>query len=159
MRLSFQILLLGALLLAGMLILIRVAPLRADRWHIDPEQAPRPSSPNFHMRRDVDGTEPAHIFSASFDETAAALDRVIMARPNTRRLAGAASDGLVTYVERSRFLGFPDVISLRLTDMGLETRVSVFSKSRYGRSDLGVNRRRVSQILRRVEAALQSASP
>jgi uncharacterized protein (DUF1499 family) len=51
----------------------------------------------------------------------------------------------MTYVVRSRIMGFPDAVSIRLVPLADGTRVEVFSRSRYGYSDMGVNAARVAR--------------
>ncbi|MEL6267324.1 MAG: DUF1499 domain-containing protein, partial [Pseudomonadota bacterium] len=58
-------------------------------------------------------------------------------------VAGSAAEGFVTYVQTSRIVGFPDYVSARTVEGG----IAVWSRSRYGYSDLGVNRARVEDWL------------
>jgi uncharacterized protein (DUF1499 family) len=49
-------------------------------------------------------------------------------------------------------MGFPDYVSVRFLDLGDgETGVAVYSRARYGQSDLGVNRARVENWLAALE--------
>jgi hypothetical protein len=47
----------------------------------------------------------------------------------------------VTYVVRSRIMGYPDAISIRLHEDGDVTRVDIFSRSRHRRVRHGRERR------------------
>ena len=71
--------------------------------------------------------------------TLAELDQIAQQTPRTKVLAGSVDDGMITYVTRSRLIGFPDYTTVEAKD-GM---VTVFARLRFGRSDLGVNRRRV----------------
>ena len=71
--------------------------------------------------------------------TLAELDQIAQQTPRTKVLAGSVDDGMITYVTRSRLIGFPDYTPVEAKD-GM---VTVFARLRFGRSDLGVNRRRV----------------
>lgn len=137
-----------------MLLYIRFSPMSEERWHVDPATAERPSTPNAFLQRDENGDAPALILSATPEEVGAALERVLSTAPRVSRLAGRASDGLVTYVQRSRIMGYPDAISIRLSPQGNATRVEVFSRSRFGYGDGGVNAARVSRWMTRLQAAL-----
>ena len=148
--------LLFLLLPAALLIYIRVSPMSVERWHVDPATAPRPDRPNAYLMRDGDGDTPALILPTSPAEVAIALDQLLATAPRVTRLAGSAADGHVTYVQRSRIMGFPDAISIRLSPEGDGTRVEVFSRSRFGYSDAGVNAARVTRWINRLEAALGS---
>lgn len=142
------------LLPVALLLYIRLSPMSVDRWHVDPSTAERPRTPNAYLVRDSDGDAPALMLQASPEAVADALNRVLATAPRVSRLAGRAEDGLVTYVQRSRIMGYPDAISIRLSPEGDGTRVEVFSRSRFGYSDAGVNAARVTRWMDRLEASL-----
>ena len=48
-------------------------------------------------------------------------------------------------------MGFPDAISIRLMPEGAGTKLEIFSRSRYGYSDLGVNAARVAAWIAALE--------
>jgi len=138
------------------LLYIRLAPMDAESWHVDPATAPRPSSPNAYILRDAERADaPAPVFPASLAETARALQAVVAGEPRVTRLVGDPNEGHVTYVQRSRLMGFPDAVSIRLeaADEG-GTRVSVFSRSRFGYGDGGVNAARVNRWMAALSEAL-----
>ena len=143
-------------LAATLLLYVRLAPMDAESWHVDPATAPRPASPNAHVLRDGDGADgPPAFLTAPPGSVARALQAAVDAEPRVTRLAGAPSDGHVTYVQRSRLMGFPDAVSIRLDAAeGGGTRVTVFSRSRFGYSDAGVNAARVARWMAALEAAL-----
>lgn len=64
-------------------------------------------------------------------------------------IESSLSDGSqVTYVERSRIMGFPDLITVHFVPVGeRQSAVAIYSRSVYGYSDLGVNRARVDRWL------------
>lgn len=78
----------------------------------------------------------------------ARLDAVARAWPRTRVLAGSVGEGMITYVTRSAFWGFPDYTTIRL-DGAAETgtRLEIYARSRFGRRDFGVNAGRVAAWL------------
>ncbi len=73
----------------------------------------------------------------------APLDAVAMATPRTTRLAGSVAEGRITWVTRSKVMGFPDytTAAIRQTDAG--PQLCVVGRLRFGQSDLGVNAKRV----------------
>ena len=95
------------------------------------------------------------MFPVPVAELAAAFDGVALGDDRVEVLAGAASDGFVTYVQRSAFFAFPDYVSVRFleADDGAST-LAVFSRSRYGKSDLGVNEKRVKKWLEQLASAV-----
>ena len=130
-------------------VAFRVMPMDAARYHIRPALAVPPSTPNFALTvGDEALVLPRNLADVAADVALkAASDGAVL-------LAGQPEDGFVTYVYRSRLMGFPDALSLTLdpTDEG-GTRVQIFSRSRFGYSDLGVNAARVADWV----AALQAA--
>ena len=67
----------------------------------------------------------------------------------TPRIAGSPEAGSVTYVTRSRVVGFPDYATVAVTQRAGRSYPVILSRLRFGGSDLGVNRARVT---RRLEA-------
>jgi uncharacterized protein (DUF1499 family) len=142
---------------AGLMAAIRLAPNDPAVWHADPLTADSTGYPNeFRVLPDGSAFSGAHetapVYPVSVQTLAVAFDAVALAAPRTRRIAGSPRDLWMTYVQRSRVMGFPDYISVRAIPEG-ENRatLAIFSRSRFGRSDLGMNARRVQDWL----AALQ----
>ena len=132
------VLILAAVIGAG--VYFRDVAMPATVWHLEPADVTPPTSPNFEL---LVGAE-APVIGADAAVVAARLDAVAQAE-GARLLAGAPADGHMTYVVRSRIMGFPDAVSIRLVPLADGTRVEVFSRSRYGYSDMGVNAARVAR--------------
>jgi uncharacterized protein (DUF1499 family) len=75
------------------------------------------------------------------------LHAIATGEPRTEVVAGSPQEGHVTYVQRSLVFGFPDYISVRAMETEGGTALAVFSRARFGHSDLGVNRERVERWL------------
>ena len=143
--------LLGLLVIAmiGAAIGIRLMPVPVTH-HVDPATVEPPTSPNFVLRRGAGAAS----LTASLAQTAEQLDAVI-GRAGGVLLAGDLAQGHASYVFRSRIFGFPDVLSIRLTDAsvterlaeGAITEIEVFSRALMGYGDLGVNRARLDRLL------------
>lgn len=127
-------------------------------WHLDPLTAPTPSTPNSYRvapaGADIDRDVDAPVFSVPVVELASAFDAVALGEDRVEILAGTAADGFVTYIQRSAFFAFPDYVSVRFMEVGAGSTLAVFSRSRYGKSDLGVNEKRVTKWLEQVERAV-----
>jgi uncharacterized protein (DUF1499 family) len=134
---------------------VRLAPIEPAEWHADPETAPSTGRPN-EWRAAEGGDVPPLRLDAPPRAVAAAFDAVALGEPGVTRLAGDPEEGHATYVARSRFVGFPDLVSMRAVAEGEGTRLSVWSRSRWGYSDMGVNRARLEDWLDRVPAAMQA---
>lgn len=151
------------LVLAGLVVLvaaagfIRLAPDDPRVWHVDPLEAPRTGRPNAWRVAppgalvQIDAAAPVYALGAS--DLAQAFDARVQEEPRTTRLAGRPSGLWATYIVRSRHLRFPDYVSVRFLDLadGAST-LAIYSRARYGRSDLGVNRARVENWLAALRA-------
>ena len=141
-----------AALAVGSAIAIRRQSDNPADWHLDPLTAPTPSTPNSYRvapaGASIDRDADAPTFSVPVAELAAAFDAVALGDDRVDVLAGSASDGFVTYVQRSAFFAFPDYVSVRFIEAdGGGSTLAVFSRSRYGKGDLGVNKKRVVRWL------------
>jgi uncharacterized protein (DUF1499 family) len=69
---------------------------------------------------------------------------VIATQPRVQQLAWDPERRRATYIQRSAVFGFPDIVTVEFVPLG-ETSASlaIDSRSRYGKSDLGVNRARI----------------
>jgi len=140
MRYGILLVLLLVLLTVGAALYFRFVSMPPEQWHVDPATAQAPSSPNFELRQG----DSAPVIPASTGDVAARLDAVAQA-DGAQVIGGSAADGFVTYVVRSALMGYPDAVSVRLTPEGDATRVEIFSRSRFGYSDMGVNAARVTR--------------
>ncbi len=138
MKLLLVLLLTVALVLAY----IRLAPSDAARWHVDPAEASDPGAGGVLMRHAMD--VPPDAAMRSFDEVASEA-------PRTRLLAGSVAAGHVTYVSRTKWIGFPDYITVKAVAAESGSDLVILSRLRFGRSDLGVNRVRLEDWLQRLE--------
>jgi uncharacterized protein (DUF1499 family) len=120
---------------------IRLAPLDPAQWHRDPLAVPDPATPNF--ARIVPGVIAAPDGGALAARVAAAM----AALPRTRLLAESDGGGMTTWVTRSRIMGYPDLTTIRILPApeGGVT-LAALARSRWGRSDLGVNRARLEAL-------------
>ena len=116
------------LVVVGGLAWIRLAPSDPAVWHVDPK-----------VTADQDLATGVRRRIPSGDGTFEALERLILATPRTEVLAGSVEDGKVTYVTRSQWMGFPDYTTVMQSDDVLE----MHARSRFGQSDMGVNKERV----------------
>ena len=135
----------GFALILCILGYIRFAPIAAEAWHVKPEDATRTGKPNDALWAEGGDKSPLLIEGESLANVADRLDQIALAEPRTRVLAGAAGAGWVTYVQRSRLLAYPDMISVTLTETEKGTELRFFSRSKFGYSDWGVNAERLTR--------------
>ncbi len=121
------------------LVYIRLAPDDVAQVHVTPPTGATPDAP-------VIGTGAA-LFVADFNmrppQMWQMVQQVILSTPRTKYLAGSAEEGMITYVTRSLVFGFPDYTTVTVTQNEQGSRVTLFGRLRYGRSDFGVNAKRL----------------
>lgn len=143
------------LLVVGLLIVlmfvgtlyVRLAPHDPAQWHVDPATVTDVNSNNQHLdSASVPGDVPT--VTARLAEV---LDGEVM--------SGSYASGFVTLVVRTPLYGYPDYVSIRVAeeDAG-KSRVTIFSRSRYGELDFGANKARVERVLSELRAALPTDS-
>jgi len=134
--------------IVGFALYVRLAPSNPDIWHVDPMDAKLPHSPNAILMLPEREKYPARVFDMDAATLAQAFDRLALSHPNVTRLAGAPADLFTTYIARTPLMGFPDYISVRAIDLGNgRAALAVFSRARFGYSDRGVNRKRITAWL------------
>ncbi len=121
----------------GALAYVRLAPSDPADWHVDL------AAPGFDP-------EKGQLFCATAEnrygplpdagEALARLDGIAMATPRTQRLAGSAGEGRITWITRTRLMGYPDYTTAQvMPDGGL----CLFGRQRFGDGDFGVNAARI----------------
>lgn len=138
--------------------MIRTADHDPARWHVDPLTAERSARPNDAIAASpgiasAEATRPLGIFDAAPDILLARLRDIALAEPRTAVVDGSAEAGHMTFVQRSALFGFPDYVSAKATPMAEGTGLAVWSRSRYGYSDMGVNAARLERWLAALSAA------
>ena len=123
-------------LVAVGLAYIRLAPTDVSKWHPIDTQARAlgdyPAMGQFLAVRAGDASVLARI------------DAVARAWPRTRLVAGQLEDGQITFVTRSRLIGFPDYTTVSLN----RGQIQIFARLRFGLRDFGVNEARVRAWLK-----------
>lgn len=119
------------------LAFVRLAPSDAARWH-------KPIG-------DAENTDGAGWSARVVQSTPGLLSdlhQAMLALPRTELLAGSVGEGRLTYVTRSRWIGFPDYTTIEQD----ENQIKLYARLRFGSSDLGVNGKRLDGLLERVRA-------
>jgi hypothetical protein len=128
----------AVIVVMGLLGYIRLAPSDPAVWHVDMAAAgflPPANGHVFCMR-------PDNRYGPVTDAAGllARLDMVALASPRTQRLAGTVAEGWITWVTRSRLLGYPDYTTAQvMAGPGL----CILGRQRFGSSDAGVNAARI----------------
>ena len=119
-------------LVLALLAYVRLAPVDPERWHL-PVAATESADLVGGAVRVLDGDQTTFL----------ALDKAARALPRTSVLAGSVDEGRITYVTRSFVFGFPDMTTIELAG----EQVRMFARLRFGQSDMGVNRKRLEDLL------------
>lgn len=118
------------------LIWMRVAPHDVARWHVPVGQADDLTGPGWAVR--VIRTRPGIL---------GGIHEAMLDMPRTVLLAGSLAENRLTYVTRSKWIGFPDYTTV---EQAADT-IRLYGRLRFGRSDLGVNARRLDRAVKAVQ--------
>ncbi|WP_456390472.1 DUF1499 domain-containing protein [Profundibacter sp.] len=134
------------------LVYIRAAPHDIAALHLPPPMRAMPDAPVIKEGSGLFVQE----FAAPPKDVLEALDKVATASKRTRILAGSVEEGMITYVTRSRLFGFPDYTTVQAVTNGQGSRVTIYARLRFGRSDFGVNSARIRNWLKALETLHQA---
>ncbi len=131
---------------------VRLAPSDPARWNRMPGDFTGSSG-----MRDVPGGAiyESGLLAAPPAEVLTAIEARAMATPRTRLLAGSAGKRQMTFITRSRVFGFPDYTTVVARPENGGSRLRIYGRLRFGRSDLGVNRARISGWIKVLERFAQ----
>lgn len=121
----------------------------------------RPASPNTALAAPTGFLPPPDLVTPVYPVPAprllAALRTMAESQPRTYLAAAFPDQMQLHYVVRSATLNFPDLVTAQVTAAGDgRSTLVLYSRSVYGHSDLGVNRKRVEAWLAALSAVLPS---
>lgn len=99
--------------------------------------------------------------SPVFDLPVATLETralaVIRRQPRVTEVAADPSRRQYAFVQRTAVLKFPDTVTVRFVDLGEgRSSLALYSRSKFGRSDLGANKARAEAWLAAIAAAARN---
>jgi uncharacterized protein (DUF1499 family) len=121
----------------------------ATSQRINFETLKRPGSPNTFLlapeglcrHAKVDVVSP--VFAVPAAKLRQEFLNIVIAQPRTSHVLADEAGLYDDFVVRSALFGFPDLVAVGFLDLkGKRSTLALYSRSVYGRSDLGVNRRR-----------------
>ncbi len=122
-----------------------------------------PNSPNYYLvcPQDYCSQSPhqtSRTYSLSWNKLKAAWDLMIKKQPRVKHIEDSDSFQSL-YVQRTPILRFPDFISVRFIPLDPNSStIAVLSRSKYGHSDFGVNKKRVKHWLQQLDAEINQAA-
>ncbi len=120
---------------------VRLAPTDPSAWHRPTDLQPG------EVREEEGGYGTSVLVDGAPRDVMTRLDAIAIGTPRTRVLEGTPGEQFVTYETRSLVFGFPDYTTVMAYGDGGGTRVEIYGRLRFGRSDLGVNKARVTAWL------------
>jgi uncharacterized protein (DUF1499 family) len=136
-----------ALLVVGLSLYVRYAPVVAAEWNV-PVAAAAPAVPGAcidQIKLVPQGARATCLLPGTPAQALAKLDAIALATPRTKGLV--ATDLLTTWESRSQLMGFPDYITAEVAAAPEGTRLDIFSRQRFGGGDMGVNAARLKAWL------------
>ncbi len=124
---------------------------------VDWSSLQRPSSPNTYLMAPPGLTVatvdmPAPSFCTSLESLTRRWDTMIAEQPRIEKMAETDGGLQIDYIQRTALMRFPDWITVRFVPISSDrTTLAVYSRSVYGYSDLGVNKRRVQTWLAQLQ--------
>ena len=102
---------------------------------------------------ETDGEAP--VFDVPVEQLQVAWDEMLAEQPRIEVQRRDVTNLQIDYVQRSRLLRFPDLITVRFVPIDdTHSTVAIYSRSVWGKGDMGVNRTRVEEWLARLKARL-----
>lgn len=136
----------------ALVLAIRLAPSDPAVWHIAVADGSVATDGNCaeHIRVQTGGARATCLLPGDPVQVLTKLSAVALAYPRTTLLAGSPAEGRMTWVSRSRIMGFPDYITAQAAQTPQGTRLDVYARLRFGGSDLGVNAARLTTWLQQM---------
>ena len=130
---------------------------------MDVSQIVRPASPNTALAAPAMFSPPPDIvtpvYQVSADRLFGLVQSVAADQPRTFQAAVFADQRQAHYVARSAVFNFPDLITVQVRAATSNTSdLILYSRSVYGESDLGVNRKRLQAWLAAIDTKLPTSS-
>lgn len=130
---------------------IRFSPNSSEDWHLEPSEVDHPGRKGVRLiGRD------APRFPGDADLVLQTFADIAAEEPNMHLLDGSLDEGMMTFVKRTPFWGFPDLVTVMAVDEGREAKLSIVSRSRFGSYDFGKNAERVDRWLQEMRLRLDS---
>jgi uncharacterized protein (DUF1499 family) len=102
---------------------------------------------------ETDGEAP--VFDVPVQQLQVAWDEMVAEQPRLEVLRRDVTNTQIDYVQRTRLLRFPDLVTVRFVPIDdTHSTLAIYSRSVWGKGDMGVNRKRVEEWLARVQAKI-----
>ena len=135
-----------------LMAVVRLAPSDPAVWHIPLAETARatPGPCADQVRAVPKGARAACLLPGTPGDLLARLATAALATPRTTTLAGTPAEGRITWITRSRLMGYPDYLTAEAIATPEGTRLDLHSRQRFGNGDWGVNAARLRAWLARL---------
>ena len=111
------------------------------------------------MRSRARPDDESPVFDVSIDALRRVWRQVALQQPRVAMVRDDRERNQCEFVQRSRLFRFPDTVTVEFIALAdSRSTFAVYSRSKYGYGDFGVNRRRVRNWVRLVEAAIATGA-
>lgn len=149
MKKVFYVIGLFILVAATLALWIRLSPSDPAIWNLAiADQTPALTGPCAdQIRPQHNGARATCLLQGDPASVLAKLNAVALATARTTPLAGTSTDGRMTWVSRSKLMGFPDYTTAEVHAAAQGTRLDIYARQRFGDGDAGVNAARLKSWL------------
>lgn len=95
-------------------------------------------------------------FAVTVEELMTKIQALIEEEPRTKLVQENDTLNQLVFVQRSRFFRFPDTVRIQAVKRGSGSSIIIYSRSNYGASDLGVNKKRVDEWLTKLTKNIET---
>lgn len=116
-----------------------------------------PTTPNYYLvcPKDYCNNKPndiSPIFPYNREQLIKNFQTMINQQPRITRAASDQTNYKYSYIQRSKIFRFPDFITVKFIALNdTQSTLAIFSCSKYGSSDFGVNKKRVQSWLQQLQ--------
>ena len=124
---------------------------------IDFKKIRLPKSPNYYLMCpvsycNVKQNAISPVFAVPVEKLAQFWQQMIIKQARTKLVAQNRTTHQYTYIQRSRLFHFPDTINVKLIALpNRQSTIAIYSRSKYGYGDLGVNEKRVQHWIKQLQ--------
>ena len=136
-----------------LLVFVVIAALTLRFWPVDTEEFHEDPAEPEHRRSEVRliGLE-APRYPATAEEVLRAFRKIALADRGVHVVEGSIDEGMITFVARSKIMGFRDFITVKAVDEGKDlAKLAILARPRINSYDWGVNAARLDRWLQEME--------
>ena len=128
---------------------LRFWPEDKGRWHVDPADTSQVRRSGVRL---IGPDAPRFLGDA--ETVLGVVSDIVKNSPRTRLVDGGIDEGMVTFVVRSRLMGFRDYVTFKAVSEGDMTKLALHGRPRMNVYDWGTNRARLDRWLLEAQQTL-----